>query len=112
MLSAVGMYGRAVQDGRAAVERALLAPSLRRLSTGSGPTCPCAGRRAIASHAFDHPRSSTIFFPRVTAHVERRHQVGLYVLLYGGVGNGVNGRKTKRSAELRVRHTLLQPQIL
>ena len=31
MLSAVGMYGRAVQDGRAAVERALLAPSLRPL---------------------------------------------------------------------------------
>lgn len=34
------------------------------------------------------------------------YQVGLY---YGGVGNGVNGRKTKRSAELRVSYTLLQP---
>ena len=34
------------------------------------------------------------------------YQVGLY---YGGVGNGVNGRKTKRSVELRVGHTFLQP---
>ena len=41
MLSAVGMYGRAVQDGRAAVERALLAPSLRHWF--SAPDLPLRG---------------------------------------------------------------------